>query len=146
MPASPPGRTVDTSAWSGDGDFTAVIVDRLQQLETVTYVRVEDAPASRAEATFAFISNEIYVGFAVRERREPVRRFGIVPATRRVREKALTLVDLERLLLESAGIGAPDYADDTMLQYLRTERIVAPYQTQGYKQVEMVRIYEVAVS
>jgi hypothetical protein len=30
-----------------------------------------------------------------------------------------------------------------MLQYLRTERIVAPYQTKGYKIVEMVRIYEV---
>jgi hypothetical protein len=28
-----------------------------------------------------------------------------------------------------------------MLQYLRTERIVPPYQTRGYKLVEMVRIY-----
>jgi hypothetical protein len=31
-----------------------------------------------------------------------------------------------------------------MLQYLRTERIVPPYQTKGYKLVELVRIYEVA--
>ena len=30
-----------------------------------------------------------------------------------------------------------------MLQYLRTERIVPPYQTRGYKLVELVRIYEV---
>jgi hypothetical protein len=29
-----------------------------------------------------------------------------------------------------------------MLQYLRTERIVPPYQTRGYKLVELVRIYE----
>jgi hypothetical protein len=30
-----------------------------------------------------------------------------------------------------------------MVQYLRTERIVPPYQTRGYKLVELVRIYEV---
>ena len=30
-----------------------------------------------------------------------------------------------------------------MLQYLRAERIVPPYQTRGYKLVELVRIYEV---
>ena len=30
-----------------------------------------------------------------------------------------------------------------MLQYLRTERIIPPYQTRGYKLVELVRIYEV---
>jgi hypothetical protein len=29
-----------------------------------------------------------------------------------------------------------------MLQYLRTERIIPPYQTKGYKIVELVRIYE----
>jgi hypothetical protein len=28
-----------------------------------------------------------------------------------------------------------------MLQYLRTERLVAPYQTRGIKVVEMVRVY-----
>ena len=33
-----------------------------------------------------------------------------------------------------------------MLQYLRTERIVPPYQTKGYKLVELVRIYETASS
>ncbi len=29
------------------------------------------------------------------------------------------------------------------MQYLRAERIVPPYQTRGYKLVELVRIYEV---
>ncbi|MBI4484492.1 MAG: hypothetical protein HY655_00635, partial [Acidobacteria bacterium] len=36
----------------------------------------------------------------------------------------------------------PDYSDDGMMQYLRVERIIPPYQTRGYKLVEMVRIYE----
>jgi hypothetical protein len=39
-------------------------------------------------------------------------------------------------------VGAPDYADNGMLQYLKTERVVPPYQTKGYKLVELVRIYE----
>jgi hypothetical protein len=39
-------------------------------------------------------------------------------------------------------VGAPDYADEGMLQYLRSERIVPPYQTRGYKLVELVRVYE----
>jgi hypothetical protein len=39
------------------------------------------------------------------------------------------------------SVGAPDYSDESMLQYLRTQRVVAPYQTRGYKLVEMVRIY-----
>ena len=38
--------------------------------------------------------------------------------------------------------GQADYADDGMIQYLRTERIIPPYQTKGYKLVELVRIYE----
>ena len=40
------------------------------------------------------------------------------------------------------GVGAPDYSDEGMLQYLRAERIIPPYQTRGYKLVEMVRIYQ----
>ena len=28
-----------------------------------------------------------------------------------------------------------------MLQYLQTERIIPPYQTRGYKLVELVRVY-----
>jgi len=49
---------------------------------------------------------------------------------------------LDRDFRELEGVGEPDYSDEGMLQFLRTERIVAPYQTKGYKVVEMVRIYE----
>ena len=45
-----------------------------------------------------------------------------------------------------SDIGAPDYADAGMIQYLRTERIVPPYQTRGYKLVELVRLYEVGTA
>ena len=44
------------------------------------------------------------------------------------------------------GVGAPDYGDEGMLQYLRAERIIPPYQTRGYKLVEMVRVYEVGTA
>jgi hypothetical protein len=29
-----------------------------------------------------------------------------------------------------------------MIQYLRTERVIPPYQTKGYKLIELLRIYE----
>ena len=32
------------------------------------------------------------------------------------------------------------------MQFLRSERIVAPYQTRGYKHVELVRVYEVGAA
>ena len=54
----------------------------------------------------------------------------------------LDVAGLEAALTSLPGIGAPDYADEGMLQYLRTERIVPPYQTKGYKLVELVRIYD----
>ena len=57
---------IDTSNWSGEGAFTHLLVERLQQIESVDVVRVEDAPASRSEADYNFISNEIFVGFARR--------------------------------------------------------------------------------
>jgi hypothetical protein len=53
----------------------------------------------------------------------------------------MTLGDLESRLAALADVGAPDYADEGMLQYLKTERIIPPYQTRGYKIVELVRIY-----
>jgi hypothetical protein len=55
----------------------------------------------------------------------------------------MTLAALESVLAAIPEVGPPDYSDDGMLQYLRTERIVPPYQTRGYKLVELVRIYEV---
>jgi len=135
---------IDTSQWSGEGAFTQLLLERLRQLEDIRLVRVEDAPASRSDADYNFISNEVFVAFSTRERREAVKQFGIIPRTRTVSEKRSTVAQLQAVLTAMADIGAPDYSDDGMLQYLRAERIVPPYQTRGYKVVELVRIYEVA--
>ena len=134
---------VDATKWSGEGTFTQTVIDRLRALESIKAVRVEDAPATRSDADYNFISNEIFVEFTTRTRQEPIKRFGILPATRSVAEKAMTIPDLEGILATLEDVGAPDYADEGMLQYLRAERIVPAYQTRGYKLVELVRIYEV---
>jgi hypothetical protein len=133
---------IDTERWSGEGAFTQVVIDRLKAMGQVAALRVEDAPASRSEADYNFVSNEIFVTFALAERREPTRRLGIFPSTKRVVEKMMTLEALRAILEGSEGIGQADYADDGMVQYLRTERIIPPYQTRGYKLVELLRIYE----
>ena len=54
----------------------------------------------------------------------------------------MTLEQLDTVLADDVAMGALDYADDGMIQYLRTERIIPPYQTKGYKLIELVRIYE----
>src|SRR6476646_10300585 len=134
---------LETSGWSGEGEFTQRLVDRLQQLDAIRLVRVEDAPATRSDADYNFISNELFVDFATTDRREPTKRFGFFPSARVLKEKAMTLASLESALTAMPEIGPPDYSDQGMLQYLRAERIVPPYQTRGYKLVELVRIYEV---
>jgi hypothetical protein len=134
---------IDSSGWSGEGEFTKRLIDRLGEVDLVRFLRVEDAPATRSEADYNFISNEVFVEFATVERREPTKRFGFLPASRIVAEKAMTIAGLETALTAIPDIGPPDYGDDGMLQYLRSERIVPPYQTRGYKLVELVRIYEV---
>jgi hypothetical protein len=133
---------VENAQWSGEGEFTALLVERLRSLPAVASIRVEDAPASRTEADYNFISNEIFVAFTTRTRRERTRRFWLLPVTTVVEEKEMTLAGLERALAGMADVGEPDYFDDGMLQYLRAERIIPPYQTRGYKLVELVRIYE----
>jgi hypothetical protein len=133
---------VDTSKWSGEGTFTQTLIDRLAEIDGVASVRVEDAPASRSEADYNFMSNEIFVVFATAVREEPARRFGLFPGTRSVAYKKMSVPALELALTAAPGVGAPDYADEGMLQYLRTERIIPPYQTRGYKLVELVRVYE----
>ena len=133
---------VDTSKWSGEGTFTQTLVDRLTQIDGVVGVRVEDAPASRSEADYNFMSNEIFVLFETGERDEATRRFGLFPGTRKVAYKKMSVPDLEAALTSAPDVGAPDYADEGMLQYLRTERIIPPYQTRGYKLVELVRVYD----
>lgn len=132
----------DLSRWTGEGTFTPVLVQAIEGIEAVEHVKVEDAPASRADAGYAFIANEIYVTFRTGLRDRPIRRFGIFPGTRRVAEPVMTIGGLAAALAAAPGVGAPDYADEGMLQYLRAERVVAPYQTKGIKVVEMVRIYE----
>jgi hypothetical protein len=134
---------LDSAKWSGEGTFTQVVLDRLRALAVVRAVRVEDAPATRSDADYNFISNEIFVEFTTMTVEEPIKRFGILPATRSVPRKTMTIGELEKVLAGLEDVGEPDYADEGMLQYLRTERIVPPYQTRGYKLVELVRIYEV---
>src|SRR5258708_6669303 len=114
---------IDSSGWSGEGRFTQTLIDRLGQLDAIQFVRVEDAPATRSEADYNFISNEVFVAFAKTERTEKVTRFGFLPGTRTSTEKAMTIAGLEAALTAMADVGSPDYSDPTMLQYLRTERI-----------------------
>jgi len=138
-----PQVDLDTEKWSGEGRFTQTMIESLRELAGIRFLRVEDAPATRSEADYNFISNELFVGFDVRVGLEKARRFGLIPATRPVEEPVMSLADLETILSGLEGIGPPDYSDDGMIQYLRTERIIPPYQTRGYKLVELVRIYEV---
>ena len=133
---------VEVSGWSGEGSFTQVLIDHLRTVAQVRLLRVEDAPASRSEADYNFVSNEIFVDFSTRTETTRATRFGFIPVSRRIARKTMTIADLERVLADAAHIGPPDYSDDGMLQYLRAERIVPPYQTRGYKLVELVRIYE----
>jgi len=140
MPAS--SSQVDLAGWSGEGEFTQVLIEHLRGLDGITFVRVEDAPATRSDADYNFISNEIFVSFNAVIERERGRAFGFIPTSRTVQKKTMTIADLERALTADTAIGAPDYSDEGMLQYLRAERIVPPYQTRGYKLVELIRIYE----
>jgi hypothetical protein len=133
---------VDSTAWSGEGTFTQLVLDKLRRMEDVAAIRIEDAPSTRSEADYNFVSNEIFVRFEMRSRKEPGRRFGFLPATRVVTEKVLSLVDLAGRLASDEDVGPADYSDEGMVQYLRTERIIPPYQTRGYKLVELLRIYE----
>ncbi len=133
---------VDTSGWSGDGEFTKRLIDALRSFGTVSLLKVEDAPASRADAGFSFISNELFVLFERTERVVRMRRLGFIPGSTVLYEKAMTLEALEASLALLADVGPSDYADEGMLQYLRTERVIPPYQSRGYKLIELVRVYE----
>ncbi len=137
---------LDTTNWSGEGAFTQVLIDALQTVEQVVFLRVEDASSSRADVEYNFVSNELFVKFRTHDRRVRARALGFVPVTRTVAEADMTVTSLEEVLCGMDEIGPPDYADDAMLQYLRTERIVPPYQTRGYKLVELVRLYEVGTA
>lgn len=133
---------VDSEGWSGEGAFTQNVLERLRAIEHLAAMKVEDAPSTRSDADYNFIANEIFVTFRKVERYEKYKVIGPFTARRRVEAKAMTFDDLVKLLEASEGIGPADYADEGMIQYLRTERIIPPYQTRGYKLVELVRIYE----
>lgn len=131
---------IERAGWSGDGDFTRQVLDVLQEVARIEVLRVEDAPATRSEADYLFLSNEIYVRFATVGRWTMSRVAGL-PWPRRIDRPIFSLAELDSLLAGRPEVGPADYADAGMLQYLRTERIVAPYQTRGIKLVELLRIY-----
>lgn len=135
---------VEISKWSGEGTFTATLIDTLQAFVSIEALRVEDAPASHADSGYNFISNEIYVRFRSEPRSEPARWMGVIPTTRTVLQPVMTLIDLEAQLTTRDEVGPADYADEGMLQFLKAERIIPPYQTRGYKIVELVRIYAIS--
>ena len=136
---------LDTTRWSGEGVFTQTLIDAFQRLDQVARLRVEDVPSSRSDVEYNFISNELFVAFRTRDRAVRAKWLGLLRVTRTVTETVMSVTDLERALSDLGEVGPPDYADEGMLQYLRTERIVPPYQTRGYKLVELVRIYEAGV-
>jgi hypothetical protein len=137
---------VDATAWSGEGTFTTTLVEQLKLFPSIEFIRVEDAPASHTETNYNFISNEVYVRFRAERASEPTKWLGIVPVRRTTWKPVMTLADLEAQLATLEQVGAPDYADDAMLQYLKTERIIPLYQTRGYKIVELVRVYRLAAA
>ena len=137
---------LDTTRWSGEGVFTQTLIDAFQRLDQVARLRVEDVPSSRSDVEYNFISNELFVAFCTRDRAVRAKWLGLLRVTRTVTETVMSVTDLEHALSALEEVGPPDYADEGMLQYLRTERIVPPYQTRGYKLVELVRIYEVGAT
>ena len=137
---------IDREKWSGEGDFTQTLVDWLTQQSEVTLVRVEDSASTRNDVEFNFISNEVFVRFQTVDRVERTRLWGIFPRTQTVIEKVMTLEQLASALVDDADIESPDYTDEGMIQFLHTERIIPPYQTKGYKLVELLRVYEVGTT
>jgi len=133
---------LDITNWSGEGAFTQVLIDAFQGLASIAGARVEDASPARSDVEYNFVSNEVFVRFRTRGRVIRTKILGVLPVARTVTEPAFTMSDLERTLCCFEEIGPPDYTDGSMLQYLRTDRIVPPYQTRGYKLVELVRVYE----
>ena len=103
---------LDKTQWSGEGIFTQALVDACQTLEDIIFLRVEDAPASRADVEFNFITNELYVQFRERSRAVQAKVFGLFPVTRTVTEPTMTVAGLEQAFCGIDEIGPPDYADE----------------------------------
>lgn len=133
--------SIDSTNWSGDGDFTRRLVEVLAGLDEIAHVRVEDSPASRQDPAYAFLSNEVFLGFCTEETVTVRRWLGVLPRRQRVQAPRLSIAGLAARLARVDEVGEPDYQDEGMLQYLRAERVRAPWQSKGIKVVEMVRIY-----
>ena len=88
---------LDTSRWSGEGEFTQLLAEAISKVEHVLFLRVEDAPSTRSEADYNFVSNEVYVRFETNRRVEYVRWFGFLPGMRHVRENVLKTVSYTHL-------------------------------------------------
>ena len=134
---------IDKERWSGEGEFTQDLLDWLVTHPNITFLRVEDASSTRNDVDYNFISNEVFLGFRTCERIEWHRFWGFIPFRRAIAEPAMAIKHLEPVLAELSEFGPADYADEEMIQYLRTTRVIPPYQTKGYKLIELVRIYEV---
>ena len=133
---------IDRQHWSGEGDFTGRLIEWLAARTDVVLLRVEDSTSTRAEVDYNFISNEIYVGFRTCDHQERRRLLGVIPVTRTVSAPVMTLSQLDDALVADPDLPDPDFADEGMIQYLQTERVIPPYQTKGYKLIELVRVYE----
>ncbi|MGE5358602.1 MAG: hypothetical protein ACM3NQ_06245 [Bacteroidales bacterium] len=134
--------TIDRTDWSGDGDFAVALLECLGRVEEIAVIKIQDAPTSRAEAGFNFIGNDLFVGFRVERRMTVKKLLGVLPVPAVAHVRSLTLEGLATRLEGVEGIGAPGYQDAEMLQYLRAERVAAPYQARGPKIVEVVRVFE----
>lgn len=82
---------VDASGWSGEGEFTQIVIERLKRVEAITAIRVEDAPASRTDADYNFVSNEIFVVFARSTPARPRWRLGFRARGQDRAAKAMTV-------------------------------------------------------
>ena len=76
----------DSEGWSGEGAFTQTVLERLRTVDQVAAMKVEDAPATRSEADYNFIANEIFV--TLRDGRTPraIKRLGSFRARGRDRQ------------------------------------------------------------
>jgi len=107
------------------------------------------APAAAASPTFsADVAPILYARCVTCHRPGEVAPMSLItykdvrPWAGSIREKVMSLEELDAALAAVDDIGGADYADEGMLQYLRTERVVPAYQTRGHKLIELVRLYE----
>src|SRR5918996_56674 len=87
------------------------MLEELQRVADIEFIRVEDAPASHTEAHYSFISNEVYVRFRSEQVDAPGRLLGVLPVRRRLVRPVMTLDELERQL---TGMGHAELAANAL--------------------------------